>query len=112
MGKKGKKEFGEPEKWEFDYVWNKVKRGFWLWAMSGFTRPPTQDEVDLYDDNWIGDLKLAMSIYSHQNNEDPIMSLYEHYMSYIKDPEAYKQRKAFEEASKNIDTTGGFLPKK
>jgi hypothetical protein len=70
--------------------------------MGGFTRFPTQDEVDLYDDDWIGDLQLAMTIYSHQNNNHPIMNLYEHYTSFVKDPEAYKKKKMYEKMSSGV----------
>jgi len=73
--------FGEPEEWAFDYPWEIVRTGFWLWKMSGFQRLYTQDEVMVYDPKWIGDMSLAYTIYSHKSNTSPIMALYEQWIA-------------------------------
>ncbi len=81
MVEDGKGEFGEPEKWEFDYPWEKVRAGFWMWAMSGFTKMPTQDEIDLYDKRWVDDMRLCMTIYRHQGNNSPEQRMVESFIA-------------------------------
>lgn len=78
--------FGEPEEWEFDYPFKTIKRAFWLWSMSNFTRLPNQDEVMSYDDKYFDDMQLAMTIYSHQNNNSYVMEMFQnlYYQKYGK----------------------------
>jgi hypothetical protein len=89
-----KKTFGEPDKWEFDYPWDIVQTGFWLWAMSGFQKLPTQDEVQAYDPRFISDMRLAHLIYSHQGNSSPLMKLFENWMQFQENPEAFAKDQA------------------
>lgn len=61
--------------WHFDYAWEIVKIGFWLWAMSGFKRLPHHTEVLSYDPRWISDMQLAHQLYSHKKNSSPVMQM-------------------------------------
>lgn len=79
---KGGQTFGEPEEWEFDYPWDVVQTSFWLWAMSGFQRLPTQTEVMEYDPRYISDMRLAHQIYSHQGNQSAPMRLFEQWQAF------------------------------
>lgn len=81
--------------------------GFWLWAMSGFKRLPTQDEVLAYDPRWISDMRLAHQLYDHQTNQTAVMQLFDQYMAFQENPDAFraqqelsKQAKAFDAAKK------------
>ena len=73
----GNTTFGEPEEWSFDYSWEVIQTGFWLWAMSDFKHLPTQDEILRYDKRYLSDIRLAYTIYSHQGNNSPIMQIFE-----------------------------------
>lgn len=81
--------YGEPERWEFDYPFEQVQTGFWLWAMSGFQRLPNQDEVSKYDKMWISDMKLAYQLYSFMGNQSPVMKLFEEHTAYTNNPASY-----------------------
>ena len=102
MGSKGDSNanYGEPERWEFDFSWQLVSTGFWLWAMSDFRRLPTQSEVAAYDPRWISDLRLAHSIYAHQSNNEPVMRMFDEYMSFNESPSAYRIQQQYANASK------------
>ncbi len=76
MGERSKGTFGEPDEWEFDYPWRRVKIGFWLWSMSGFQTLPTQDDVSRYDERWVSDMQLAKTLYDFQNNNSQEMRLF------------------------------------
>lgn len=82
--------FGEPDEWEFDYTWEVVQTAFWLWAMSGFQRLPTQNEVMEYDPRYISDMRLAHQIYSHQGNQSAPMKLFEQWQAFNQNPDSYK----------------------
>ncbi len=77
---KGEPEYGEPDEWHFDFPWDEVQIGFWLWVMSDFKHLPTQQEVQQYDPRWISDMKLAYKIYSHQGNNSAAMNRVEQWM--------------------------------
>jgi hypothetical protein len=104
MHETGKKVYGEPEQWEFDYSFEKVKLGFWLWEMSGFKYLPTQDEVDQYDSRWVSDMRLAQTIYAHQGNDSIEMRLLEQYEQFSNNPDAYR---AVQQAARQKDDTDG-----
>lgn len=81
--------FGEPDFWRFDYPFDILQTAFWLWAMSGFQRLPTQDEVMAYDERYLSDIKLMYQIYSHQGNQSLPMQLLEQYEHAQKNPSAW-----------------------
>lgn len=58
--------------------------------MSDFTRLPTQNEVAEYDLAWISDMRLMQQLYSHQNNNSPVMKLYQEYIDYKENPAAHR----------------------
>lgn len=67
--------FGLPEEWDYDYPFEMVKTGFWLWAASKFQRLPTQDEIGKYDPRWISDMQLAYMKYSFYRNDSPLFGI-------------------------------------
>ncbi len=80
--------FGLPDEWDYDYPFELVKTGFWLWAASKFQRLPTQQEVKAYDPRWISDMQLAYTMYSFYRNDSPLFSILANWQA------AQAQRKA------------------
>ncbi len=81
MAEPGGSVWGEDEEWWFDYEWEHVKIGVYLWCLSGWQRMPTQDEVLALDPKWFSDLQHARKIMMHQANKSPMMQMLEGHLA-------------------------------